>query len=463
MSTHESGLHGKRISPAIELAFPGGDEAGLPIASMTLSAENSSTGSEVTYMMYEHQAVGMRGYARRFTQQPRSDNSSSLFGGTEQYLELELPTSTVGILKQIRVELNMTFTEGSGGTDSSTILPSDQWISRIELRGGGSAGSVLETIRGDVQHLERPYRLSEVEAKTKARDMLWGENDADLYLPAFSVAAGTQASVAASRRYQLDLVTPLTDAGVYAPSLNLASDPIVVRVYFRGTVFAQDQRSTVSTVSVSSSRFWIEEHVLNGLDAVAAAQVLNDHPIVYRCLSRQEFIRSKGVLTDSVEQNDLLQNLHGLSAALLIYLKENSEASQTSPSASTPEGELAEFHQLTAFRLLDWNNGPIIEEETDEINRLSTQAEHLSLPIWYNDTATCWYHYLIPFCDDFGAALQGQHTGGRPMTGAETLYYTPTASAPDAAASIHVISYDYASWVCRRDAAPQFLIARVGA
>lgn len=464
-SNHEQALHGKRLGPAVELAFPGGDAAGLALTAMDLSAHNSSTGQDVTYVMYDHHATGMRGYSRRFTQQPRSDNSSSLFAGNEQYLELELPASLMGVIKQIRCELNCTFTDGTvgAGSDSATVLPSDQWISRIEVRGGGSAGSVLETIRGDVMHLERPYRLSEVESKLSARDMLWGENDADLYLPSFSVATGTQASAPAARRYQIDLITPITDSQIYAPSLNLSQHPLTIRVYFRGTVFSQDQNGTAGSVSVSAARFWIEEHVLNEADAVAAAQVLNDHPMVYRCLSRQEFIRSKGTLSDSTEYNDLLQNLYGLSAALMVYVKEDRETVQTSPSASSPEGELAHFHQLSVFRLLDRTNGPIIEEETDEINRLSTQREHLSLPIWYNDTATMWYHYLIPFCDDFGAALHGTHTGARALTGSETLYYTTTAVAPDAAASLHVVSYDYASWVCRRGAPPQFLIARIGA
>jgi len=453
------------MTPAIELAFPGGDEAGLPFTAMNLSAENSSTGGEVTYVMYEHQAVGMRGYARRYTQQPRSDNSSSLFSGSEQYVELEIPSSTMGVIKQIRVELDCTFTAGTvgGGADSSTVLPSDQWISRTEVRGGGSAGSVLETIRGDVAHIERQYRMNDTEAKTAARDMLWGENDADLYMPAFGEAAGTQTGTAASRRYQLDLITPITDAQIYAPSLNLSQSPMVLRVYFRGTVFSQDENGTPATVSVATTRFWIEEHVLNENDSVLAAQVMNDHPVVYRCLARQEFIRSKGVTTNSTEYNDLLQNLQGFSAGLIIYLKEDSEVVNLAPSASSPEGELAEFHQLSVLRLLDRQNGPIIEEETDEINRLSTQKDHLSIPIWYNDTATHWFNYLVPFCDDFGAALHGTHTGARAMTGSEILYYTTTASAPDSAASIHVVSYDYAVWVTRRGAPPQYLIARVGA
>lgn len=464
-----------RLTTAQELAIPHGAMAGVPLVTKVLSAGNTRSGREEPYLQYASQGGGLRGYTNRFTKLPVNTTYGNLLDGvsTNQYIEVQLPHN-LSMLKDVFMEMDVTFTDGSGGTNSLTVAPTDQWVDRIELRGGGAGTGVVDQMDGDTVLLERAHRLSDVEVAQSSLDLGWGNVDASEYRPAASTAAGTQATAltdvfgALQRKFQIQIPNFLSDAKVYVPALRLNSRDMYLRIYMKPSPFSLDlhglSSGTVATATVNSVRFWFHEHILNGADAALMRQRISAQPIAFRGVSRAYYKRSKGTLDDDTPYSELLSNLRGYSLGYMFYLKEDSTATQlAAASTSSPNGELAHFHAPAVARLENEQSAPIVEEETEEMNFACVQAKHVTHP-WFKPRAgSIWRRWLFPFCDNFAAALRGVHTGGRQMTGQETLYYTTSSTAtknPDAAASIIVISYNAATLVCQPAAAPELQVAQ---
>ena len=463
MSNHEQILARQdQLTLAQELALPAGPEAGINLVEHQVSAANSQSGVETLYSTYEHHAGGVRGYNKITSKLPISQVYSRLWDGTStnQYVELELPEFE--IMDKLVMQVDGSFTNGSGGTDSIAILPTDQWIDRIELRSGGN---VLDTIDGDTVLLERAYRMEDVETKQAAYDLNWGMSDTTSYQPPLGPLTSNDTTLpvtfygSGTKTFYLDIVNFLSDAQVYGPALRLHAQDMVVRIYVRPSIFSLDRNTTGSQFTVSNVRFWVHEHALNSADKQVMRDSIASMPIAFKGVSRTYFKRSKGVVANSTEYNEVLNNLRGFSAAYMMYLKADANSVQTSAtSGPSVNGAVAHYHQITQARLLDELQAPIRETETETQNYRTVQLSHIKHP-WYYREDSIWLRWLWPFCSDFSSVLTGVHTGGRQMSGNETVYYTTGADAPDESSSLIIVSYNYASLMCQPSRAPVMVTA----
>ena len=129
--------------------------------------------------------------------------------------------------------------------------------------------------------------------------------------------------------FYLDIVNFLSDSQVYGPALRLHAQDMVIRIYVRPSIFSLDLHGTAASFSVSNVRFWLHEHTLNSADKQVMRQAVASMPIAFKGVTRSYFKRSKGIVANSTEYNEVLNNLRGFSAAYMMYLKADSNTVQT--------------------------------------------------------------------------------------------------------------------------------------
>ena len=353
------------------------------------------------------------------------------FHGVEQQIDIVIDRS-IGKIIDLNLQFNLTVNDSTGDS-GYTLATTPYFVTRVDYM---IAGQVIETQYNDTLFAEVVTFQSDQELATTAPLLNVATGSAAAY--GFQIQR-TSTSNSKDFTFWLPLSGFLPSAQVYAKGF---SSEIRVRLYLAptilsvGTVNGYTTDSRV-TVNLNNLYLWAEEA---GISREADAQLMQAHQagINYRSVIRNVWSKTQNVLTANAVQTDTMNSFSADSAALLLYLKSNSQnvAWQTTRfplvSMYLLDGQGAQLTQVLPAQLVE--------------SIVSPGVTPLASSFINSEVFTT---YLFPFCSSLDRVRFGKVLGAYPLSGTERVVITPTTATHDACVAQDslletVVSWDYA-------------------
>jgi hypothetical protein len=344
-----------------------------------------------------------------------------------QYIEFQLPKSTVGIATDCDLELTMDFTTTDASGVTIVVPPSAFLLQRLEIVVGSN---VAETIEAHELWLENcVWRHTDEQAHNAAS---WNTTSALAVAPSFAVAAATTV--------RKTWFVPLGRGNFFFPAhpylKGLSATSLALRCYFTSNPtisVVTTGTSTASTcvVALPNAQLYLHEQALS---PEAEAQLAAKYA---RGVKLPTVLRKKAPslpftsLSNSLAHQIQLQSFQGAgaTAALLVYLE---------PIAPTVLQRIV-HKPISSWSFNDAGNTQMIIT-TPESLILKEQGKQV--PFSSGAVSTPSYSYILPFCSNLGAVLEGAYAKHFKLTGQESILITPTNTESNVRAQF--VAYQYA-------------------
>ena len=344
-----------------------------------------------------------------------------------QYIEFQLPKSTVGLVTDCDLELTMDFSTSDGDGVDITVPPTPFLLQRLEIVIGSN---VVETNEDHELWLENcVWRHTDDQA---ANANSWNCTSALAVAPSFNVASGT--TVRKTWLVPFGRGNFLFPANPYLKGLGATS--LALRCYFTSsptiTVF-QSGSSTPSTCTVAlpNAQLYLTEAALSAeAEASLAAKYARGVklPTVLRKKAPSLPFTSLSNASPTQIQLQSFQGA-GATAALLVYVE---------PIAPTVPDRIR-HKEIASWSMNDAGNTQMIIN-TPESLILKEQSKQL--PVSTGAITNPSHSYVLPFCSNLGSVLEGHYAKHFRLTGQESILITPVSSETNVRTQF--VAYQYA-------------------